>query len=298
MEPMHECKDITDHLNKGGRFTDLIETVPAQDAVDDETGAPFSVYIEEESENEEFVIPNVLARGERLLVTAYEGHGKSKLLRQFAVQLAAGIHPWTGLEMPPQKVLYIDAENSKDQVRSSWRMLAGLAAYHGRMVDDKNLVQLWKWQSEPDLTSNAGAQWLMERIHGHQPDVVCMGPLYNMVGRDPKDEEVVRKLKAVVNAARGICGSAFIMEHHAPLKEQGAMVRSIRPYGSSIFLRWPDFGFGLLPVPDNEGVYEWSKFRFPRVRERQFPTHLRWGKPNTAEWPWTPCEMDGDGNIY
>lgn len=280
-------KDVTDHLRAGLTLADLRETVPEGDEARESYGVDVLDAIKRTFEEKSFVIPNVLARGDRLLITGFEGHGKSTLLRQLAVQVAAGVHPWTGLPMPPQKVLMIDCENHPDQVLTSYQDLLGLAARHDAPMQPDQLIILEEWDNELDLTSESGHAWLLERIHAYKPDMVVMGPLYNMSNRDLKDDETVRKIKKVVNEARGICGTAFVMEHHAPHKGQNDTTRSVRPYGSSTFLKWPDFGYGLKPE-EKEGVYEWQKTRFPRVRTRDFPTHLRWGKPNTSEWPWMP----------
>lgn len=221
----------------------------------------------------------------------------STLLRQFAVQVAAGIHPWTGAKFDPQKVLVIDVENHPDQTLESWQNLVGLAARHDAPIQRGQLVILEQWDSELNLTGEEGASWLIERIHAYKPDMVVMGPLYNMSDRDLKDDETVRKIKKVVNEARGICGTAFVMEHHAPHKGPQDSQRSVRPYGSSTFLKWPDFGYGLKPE-EVEGVYEWQKTRFPRVRSRVFPEYVRWGNPNSAEWPWVSCYQDENGNFH
>lgn len=221
--------------------------------------------------------------GEELLVTH-----NSNLMRQISVMVAAGIHPFTLQEIEPKNVLYIDAENEPGQTLQSWQDLIGLAAYHGHPVERGMLTILEEWDnSDLDMSSRDGHSWLHERVHAYQPDLVLMGPLTNMVGRDLKDDEPVRKLKAAVNSARTICGSAFIMEHHAPHRNPSDKRRSVRPYGSSMFLKWPDYGYGLAPS-DIEGTFTWERTRWPRVRTRSWPGALRWGV--NGEWPWVECE--------
>lgn len=220
----------------------------------------------------------------------------STLCQQMAVQVAAGIHPWTRAEVEPQKVVVIDSENHPDQLLEKWQHLVGLAARHNRPIQPGQLTIIEAWDDDVDLTSDEGAAWLMERMHGYKPDLCVIGPLYNLSSRDLSEHSVVGRMKQTVNEARGVCGTAFIMEHHAPHRGAGETKRSVRPYGSSTFLKWPDFGYGLLPL-ETEGVYEWQKTRFPRVRSRLFPTHLRWGKPNTDEFMWEATEVDENGNV-
>lgn len=296
-EPMDGAKDITDHYAAGGTIDTIIETTPADPVKRESYGVDVLSVITRTVSPLSFVIPGVLARGDRLLLTGFEGHGKSTLLRQLAVMAAAGIHPWNLKHVEPQKVLFIDSENHPDQVLTSWQDFVGLAARHNQPIQSGQLTILEEWDSDLDLTGEDGYQWMIERIHAYEPDLVCMGPLYNMSGRDLKEDETVRKLKRVINDARSICGTAFIMEHHAPHRSPNDKERSVRPYGSSMFLKWPDFGYGLKPTED-EGYYEWQKTRFPRVRTRNFPTHLRWGKANTDEFPWMVTETDPNGNVY
>jgi len=296
-EAVPGCKDVSDHFRAGHTMDELLETIAGEEENRDSSGVDVLEIIERSMASVEYVIPHVLARGDRLLVTGFEGHGKSTFLRQLAVQCAMGIHPWTGLAMPPQRVLFADVENHPDQTLESWQSLVGLGRRHGHEINPKMLTVLEEWDSDIDLTSEVGHNWMQERVHAHRPDIMFIGPLYNMANKDLKDDETVRKIKKAVNEARGICGTAFVMEHHAPHRNPADKERSVRPYGSSTFLKWPDFGFGLKPTED-KGTYEWQRTRFPRVRTRHFPTHMRWGVENTLEWPWMAAEMDGNGIVH
>jgi len=297
-------KDVTDHLNDGGTLDTLIETSPADGEKKVSYGVDLLKVIKRVVQPSSFVIPGTLARGDRLLLTGFEGHGKSTLSRQIALMVAAGIHPWTHMPIPPQRVVFLDSENHPDQVLESWQQLVGLAAAHGHQVQEGALTIIEAWDDDIDLTSDEGHAWMIERIHAHKPDLMCAGPLYNLSSRDLSEHAVVGKMKQVINDARSLYGTAFVLEHHAPHRGTGEKERSVRPYGSSTFLKWPDFGYGLRPISGEQfsdqfghgengaGLYEWQKTRFPRVRTRTFPTHLRWGVANTAEWPWMPCEID------
>lgn len=297
MEAMPGCKDVTDHFNRGGTMDTLIETIPPEEVEKDSFGMDILDAIEREIKPATFVIPGVLAQGDRLLLTGFEGHGKSTFCRQIAVQVAAGIHPWTGREIEPQKVLVVDVENHPDQVLESWQNMIGLCARLGRPVERGMLILQEEWDNDINLNEPAGKRWLHERIHAHKPALCVIGPLYNLSSKDLTEHAVVNEMKVAVNEARSICGTAFLMEHHAPHRAGSDKERAVRPYGSSTFLKWPDFGYGLRPLED-EGFYEWQKTRFPRVRSRNFPTHLRWGKPGSLEFPWmalTDAEVDAMG---
>ena len=296
-ETMSGTKDITEHFAKGGDISSLLETAPEGEQSREVYGTDILEVITRKASPESFVIPNVLAKGDRLLLTAFEGHGKSTLMRQLAIMAAAGIHPWDGSPIPPKRVVVVDSENHPDQVLGSWQELVGLARANGFDVDSGMLTIIEAWDADLDLTTPEGHAWLMERVHAYQPDLMCIGPLYNLTAGDLKDPGPATLMKKAVNDARGICGTAFIMEHHAPHRSATDTKRSVRPYGHTVLLRWPDFGYGLNPT-DTEGVYEWQKTRMPRVRTRYFPEFLRWGKKNTKEFPWMVANQDAEGNIY
>jgi hypothetical protein len=65
------------------------------------------------------------------------------------------------------------------------------------------------------------------------------------------------------------------LEHHAPLGN-GLSGRDLRPMGSAVWMRWPEFGYALAPDPTAVGdpVYEVQQWRGPRDL-RQWPTKLK-----------------------
>jgi hypothetical protein len=288
--------DVADHLEAGKGLEALLETTPEAERERSRTGIDILDLIKRPRGRTEFVIPMTLAKGERLILIGFEGTGKSTLCRQIGAMVAGGMHPWTGQEIEPKKVLYIDGENHPDQVDENWSELVGLMARHDRPIERGQLIVMEEWESSIDLSSAEGGMWLTERVHAYQPDLVIMGPLTNLSGKDLRDDEPVRRMRNAINAARVVCNSAFIMEHHAPHKGPMDKERQVRPYGSSLFLKWPDYGYGLKPT-EIEGVYEWWKNRGPRVRSRMWPGWLREGKPGTDEFPWMTCLIDENGQL-
>jgi hypothetical protein len=286
--------DVADHLEAGHSLDALLETTPEGEIAKARTGIDILDLVTRPRGKTEFVIDGTLAKGERLILIGFEGTGKSTLLRQIAAMTAAGLHPFSGKEMKePKKVLYIDSENHPDQVLDSWSGLVGLCARHGHPVDRGMLTVLEEWEVERDLCDPNGKAWLLERVHAYRPDLVVMGPLTNLASKDLRDDEPVRRIKTAVNEARSLFNTAFIMEHHAPLKGGMDKERPMRPYGSSLFLKWPDYGYGIKPTSD-EKVFAWHKTRGPRVRTRLWPEALREGKPGSMEFPWVECMLPED----
>lgn len=284
--PFEGCKDLTDHWRAGHSLADLIETtVDTTGKAAASYGMDIIDYLTTEFGEEQFVIEQTLAREERLLVVGLEGHGKSTLLRQIAACTAAGIHPFTMQPMKPRKVLYVDAENSPRQMFRSWENIVGLCARHGHPIPAGQLTLLAEYLTQPNLTKLEGRDWFFERIAAYRPDLILVGPVKNVVSRNVTDDEVVRKFKETIDESRTICSSAVVMEHHAPHKAPGEKIREVRPYGSSLFLSWVDYGYGMQPTEQRD-VYEWRRNRNPRERSRVWPEFLRLGKPGTLEFPW------------
>lgn len=278
--------DVADHIEAGLSLDLLLETTPQSEVEKARTGIDILDLVMRPRGQFEWAIDNTMAMGERLILIGFEGTGKSTLCRQIAAMTAAGLHPFTGAALKePRRVLFIDSENHPDQTLDSWSELVGKCARNGYEIERGMLTVLEEWETERDLCDVDGRAWLAERVHAYRPHLVVMGPLTNLASKDLRDDEPVRRIKQAVNEARAICNSAFVMEHHAPLKGGMDKERPVRPYGSSLFLKWPDYGYGLKPT-DEQGVYEWFKNRGPRVRSRQWPVRLREGRAGTLEFPW------------
>lgn len=219
----------------------------------------------------DWVVPGLLDRGDRLIVTAAEGDGKSTLLRQFGVQVGAGIHPFTLDDIEPMRVLFIDLENSERQTRNKLLLLAETAGRE-RLARGQ-FVPLVRAEGL-DLLNASDREWLRERVRANKPDLLIVGPLYKMASGDPTTEEAAREVTMCLDELRAECPCAMVIEAHTPHASVGGR-RPKRPYGASLWLRWPEFGLHL----DGAGVL--THWRNPRD-ERAFPPALQRGD----EWPW------------
>lgn len=223
----------------------------------------------------DWLVPGLLERQDRLLVTGPEGGGKSTLLRQMAVQFASGIHPFGGDPFPPLNVLLLDVENGERQIHRAIRPLRVKAGdrYTG------GLKLMIRPEGVALATDAADRAWFVDTIMEASPDIVIGGPLYKLGGGDPLVEEDARRVAGIIDGLRAHLGCAFITEAHSPHASNGGK-RPTRPYGASLWVRWPEFGIHVNGGVDGDGAV--SHWRGPRD-EREWPAMLQRG----GEWPWT-----------
>jgi replicative DNA helicase len=99
--------------------------------------------------------------------------------------------------------------------------------------------------------------------------------------RGERDDDYANEMIHLLNDLRVRFGFALVLEDHAPLGPAGEP-RKMRPFGSSIWQRWPDFGVGLNV---EKGHFVVDMFRGKRLR-REWPDEFHRG--GAQGWPWTP----------
>ena len=238
----------------------------------------------------DWVVPGLLERGDRLVVTGTEGFGKSILLRQIAICAAAGIHPFTKQRIEPIRVLVIDAENSERQWSRGARYITTFAQNRGS-VDPTRSVMV-SAGVRVDLTTAADANQIHRLIDEHRPDVLYIGPLYKLVPRAVMTDDDAAPLIETLDGfrERGLC---LLMEAHAGHSRGSGGDRDMRPRGSAALLGWPEFGFGLTKHEDADDLAWFSAWRGQR-EVREWPVMLRKGVRENAELQWE-IEVPGKG---
>ena len=242
----------------------------------------------------DWLVPGLMERRDRMILTAGEGLGKSYLGRQFGMRVAAGRDPFRAQVIHPRRVTLVDCENSDRQVRRHLARLNRTAEQDGTVPKPDMYFPVVK--GTMDLTTRRDQTWLRDLMARTEPDLLIIGPLYKMFRGSPKDEDAADAASRILDAIRSRFGCAMLIEAHSPQAVGGK--RDLRPIGSSLWLRWPEFGLGLEWVRSvTEGT---DKSRPPRCRvvhwrgardERSWPLYLKRGK----RWPWLDeNELEGE----
>ncbi|MEU3282118.1 DnaB-like helicase N-terminal domain-containing protein [Streptomyces antibioticus] len=253
-------------------------------------------FLAQADDEPEWVIPGVLARWDRLMVTAGEGGGKSLFLRQMAMRALSGLHPFKRAKIRPVRVMIVDVENSKDQARPWIRSMRAAAVEEGATPRSSDLVLEFR-PGGLDLTSPADRSWLARRVEQARPDLITIGPLYKLALGNPNEEETARGLMSALEMLRTASGgAAMLIEAHSPHAAPGVKRRDLRPIGSSLWLRWPEFGFGLSPAAEVGSeelrLVDWVPWRGSRS-ERSWPEQFMAG----TSWPWQAIDYAGNAPI-
>ena len=239
----------------------------------------WSAFVNEvENDSYDWVIPNLLERGERVIVVASEGVGKTMLARQVALCSAAGLHPFKMTNMKPVRTLMVDLENPERIIRRTSKSIYGATLHYGhKETPDAHLL------IKPDgidLLKASDRLMLEDKLEQVRPEIVFLGPVYKSF-IDPggrTSEAIAIEIAKYFDTLREYFKCAMWFEHHAPLGSALAS-RDLRPFGSAVWSRWPEFGLSLQPDPtSHEGyVYEVKHFRGARDR-REWPTRMKRGK--------------------
>lgn len=232
-------------------------------------------------EDHDWLIPGLLERGDRLILTGFEGGGKTTWIRQMVICMAAGIHPTTmNMLDRPLTVLVVDAENTEAQWRAQVRGMTNKAAKYGTEDPAPNIHI--HAQGRIDITKDATLGEVHRLIDEHSPDVVAIGPLYKMVSTGINNDQEAAPLIMALDSLRDR-GVALIMEGHASKGNSQNASRDLAPRGSAALMGWPEFGFGLHPDPTDPDKTLVTKWRGDREAGRQWPRELYRGGP----FPWT-----------
>lgn len=262
----------------------------------DEERADYSLaaFMRSVDSDTKWIVPGLVARGERIVLTGGEGLGKGVLLRQLAATAASGWHPFGSGRYQPARVLYVDLENPRPAIKETFWTCGRALAW------DYAGIQM---RYEPDGIDllGGGTAWLHQIVGDYAPDLLVIGPAYKAIGdADERDGVIISRLLRRIDQVRRRHDVAVLIEQHSP-HEQPGQQRTVRPVGSSMWRRWADAGIGIRPhdmTHEDEAAKEiaateerssWVdviRWKPPRG-QRDWPRQLKYGTRN--ELPWIPA---------
>lgn len=243
--------------------------------------------IQDAAEQErDWVIPDLLERQERFVLTGEEGGGKSHWMRQVMITAAAGLNPFHSyIQVPPVRVLAIDAENTELQWQRGTRYITSLVERKGQRSPRDNVVVQAGYRL--DFTQQTHIDLVHRWIDQYKPDVVFLGPLYKLMPKEITNDDDAAPLLAALDGIRER-GVAMLMEAHAGKGKGQGGERDLAPRGSAALLGWPEFGYGLRKMqndPDMAVLVPWRGDR----EQRAWPRIIRRGIE--GEYPWMPANV-------
>ena len=144
-----------------------------------------------------------------------------------------------------------------------------------------------------DLTKPEDEARFVRIVSEVQPAILMTGSLYRLHAADPSDETAARAVTRVIDRCREAANCAIVLEAHTGLAVGAEGTRHVRPIGSSLWLRWPEFGYGLRPTKDytmDNRLCDFVPFRGDRDR-RAWPKRLK-AEESGGPLPWIEATWD------
>ena len=252
----------------------------------------FMRMAQETSDNDPWLVPHILKPRWRVIIVAAEGQGKATLLRMIALHAAAGRDPWLpNDEYPKRRVLYVDVENATSSIQHQMR-IANTSRDMNLIRDAYDHLHIWHREGGMDLRERRPRAEFEAVLQRTRPEIVFAGPLYKLFrkARGETDEQAALEFSQIIDDLRVRYNFAIVLEHHAP-KATGGGYRELNPFGSSLWLRWPEFGITMEPqgnVSPTDMRFTMELGRFRRDREvADWPDSLERGI-SSAITPWVP----------
>lgn len=238
----------------------------------------------------EWVIPDVLGRRDRVVMTGGEGMGKSTLLAQVALGVMWGVHPFEpNYRMDPARIAVLDVENSHEQqIANTWRRLH--SAYSG-MAETRAEARLLRWR-DIDLMDPSERLDMIRTTVKADPSLLVMGAAYKLTGYSEDYRRSATAIQGTVDRIRAEIGCAVIVEHHSGhgVRTEGKKAdrNGGRPEGSSNWMKWPEFGLWLDVKDRDRRIALLDRWRGDRTLGRKWPHAFRGG----GRLPFTAISAD------
>lgn len=230
-----------------------------------------------------WVIPGIMRAMHRCIFVGGEGVGKGVLLRQIALTVASGMHPFAASkQIAPLRTLYADLENSPEVVKHQVELAVPAIEAYGDWRHD--LAFILAREGGLNLRTRQGQAELEGAIARCEPSLVVIGPVYKAFRRGPKEsyEEAALAAQQFLDDLRVRYEFSLLLEMHAPKGSGGQ--REMDPKGAQEWMAWPEFGKALVReskmrrADGTEQRLPYRSVRLANFREDRvpagWPTHL------------------------
>lgn len=203
----------------------------------------------------------------------------SYLARMIAFCASQGVHPFTYDPIPPVRVMVWDLENPMRELRKSGHQLRYRLQ---RIVSDydPSRLMIMRRPAGIDIDSRHDRNELESAIERFKPQLIIGGPIYKMLPQSKMkdDRHAAATVQNVLDQIRIRHQCALILEHHAPIGQQGD--RELRAIGGMMWQAWPDVSISLKSE-DN-----FQKFVVTRPHPER--GSFNWPESFTrgTKWPW------------
>lgn len=232
-----------------------------------------------------WVIPGMLRTNERLVITGPEGGGKSVLIAQLCLGAAMGMNTMSPLldSHDPLRVLMLDVENDRLQIKANMRKIH---PYLDELSGGRKPTIEWVDVRDINLADTVERQKIIRLAKERMPQLLYMGSLYKLAPEGDKVDQQFGHVSRAVDRIRAETGTSILIEAHTGHGMNNDRNGAMRPYGSSMWLRWPEFGMAM--IPQRGKPVQIKHWRGGRSDDRVWPGGLRRGNV----MPWEPIPQD------
>ena len=218
--------------------------------------------LDEGVEHAQWVVPGLFRSDWRVIVVGVPGSGKSQVLQSIGIAAAQGRHPFVPtVRTTPRRVLFVDLENPRERLVDGGNLVRNALRGAGPIDWDRDRTYVWEEPNGIDIRTRADHGRFESILTEFRPELVCLGPMYKLTVRRPNEswDELAITTMGALDKLRGRYKFALLMEDHGTHNE-------LRPFGSSMWCRWPELGFALSVNEKDHSARDIGRFRLDRVK--------------------------------